>query len=319
MLARQQTTALSNVSLGGEPQMSFGPPRASMYGDDVQRARTSQLIETEEARSRRLDRMFADVLGAQRTTPIAREFQFQQIALASATAPRRDTSVTFDSRYFGLDQPQLRQAPPFVGYQSVPYEQEVRNLLQRANTNFITQEPSQWNLTAPSQNKDCGPATLAMLMKFKGIAPPGVDPYNAEALVRQMRIEMTGGADHNQVTSVGQMREAALRYGVKSTLVQSLSEIDAAIGRGQMVAAMGVPNRRLADGSVAQTWATKLTPDQYEHGSQTHFVLIVGKDSRGNYIVNDPLSKIGALRATPQEMNTFIHAPKAINGGIAFS
>ena len=126
------------------------------------------------------------------------------------------------------------------------YAQEVQARISKANENFLSQVPSDWNWNAPSHSRDCGPAALAMVMKFLGVAKQGNDPEHAEELITRMRGAMMGHVDHNEDTGTQQLQEAAAKYGVQSNVVAGRAGVDAALDRGQLVIAVGIPDRRYA-------------------------------------------------------------------------
>jgi hypothetical protein len=270
------------------------------------------------ARMRRLD----DLLSRLEQSPVfANPGPINQGTIAPRAPFMSDSRPTMPPPT-AIDRPQnLYTDGTATGYPNrapITYAQEVQARIAYANQNFLSQVPSDWNWNAPTDNRDCGPAALAMVMKFLGVARQGNDPEHAEEFITRMRRAMMGHVNHNENTGTKDLQEAAAKYGVRSESVSGKTGVDAALDRGELVIAMGIPDRKMPNGRKAPTWAQRLSDEQYDHSDMRHFVLIAERDNRGNYIVNDPLSKIGALSVTPQEMAAFISAPGSINGGVGF-
>ena len=133
---------------------------------------------------------------------------------------------------------------------------------------YLTQNATDWNPNG-SINANCGPASLAMAAAAFGLLPEGTSMADPENLIETVREKMTGNRDIHQLTGDGDVMNGAQALGMNSRPVASISEVDQALAKGEMVVAGG-------------------DPSAYSNGSGGHFVLITGRDASGGYVMNDP-------------------------------
>lgn len=190
-----------------------------------------------------------------------------------------------------------------------PQDASIKPASQAA---FISQNRSQFNLGAVDGNLDCGPASLAMAARLLGVINQPVDGSNAEGLINYVREQMTGNDDHSQVTDKDQLENGAHRLGLKTQEVNGLQGIDNALLQGWKVISYGNPSD---PGAYGPTY----TAGQYNQFNGDHVILVTGKQG-SNYIIDDPLSNIGALEVTPQQLQAFINDNNiGLHGGVAVS
>lgn len=185
---------------------------------------------------------------------------------------------------------------------------------------FFTQfSHPQWNPygDAPSSSSNCGPASLAMVLRMLGIGPEGVDLYgDPNPLVSQVKRMMTGTDDPGVTTDVGQAAAAAQELGLTTAVVGNLEQIDRALDEGRKIVLGGDPIAYNQD-FTADQYATHPNGD----GTSSifvggHIIAVEGKDEHGNYVVLDPAYKEGVLILTPSELLGFM-APDGDYAGIA--
>lgn len=189
---------------------------------------------------------------------------------------------------------------------------QPNDLLSMAQNSFISQNRSQWNQKAQDGNLDCGPTSLAMALRMLGKINQPVDGSNSEDLIDQVRQLMTGSTDHSQKTYKEQLESAASQLGLRSQEVSGLRGIDAALAQGHPVISYGNP----AD---AGAYGQALSADQYNQFNGDHVIVVAGKQGN-NYVIDDPLSKVGALVVTPSQLQAFIADQNiGLHGGVALS
>jgi ABC-type bacteriocin/lantibiotic exporter with double-glycine peptidase domain len=159
-----------------------------------------------------------------------------------------------------------------------------------------------FNPQAPSSTANCGPTSLAMALVAFGKAPASTDPEN---LIEQVRIRMTGQDDLNQLTSESQVASAARSYGLKTNLVNSAAEVCDAVNAGNLVILAGNP----------AAYNKGLSPSQYMAFDGGHFVLVTGTVG-DDVLINDPLSHVGTLRISRDQLARFM-AYQGWNSGVA--
>jgi len=120
----------------------------------------------------------------------------------------------------------------------------------------------------------CGPAAFAMAASGSGL---NIDPMDAAKTMQRI-----GARDETGTNWYG-IGKAANEYGINSTMERNPSSgfIDSQLNAGKPVV--------LSGRSSGNTNATPYT-------SQGHYVVATGKDSSGNYIINDPNSMDGMGR-----------------------
>ena len=169
---------------------------------------------------------------------------------------------------------------------------------------FICQlHDSRFNPDAPNTTADCGPTSLAMVLKAFGKAPAEPD---AEALVDQVRYTMTGAVNHNALTTPDEILSAGQQYGLSGTKVSSVDQVESAVSRGQLVVLAGNP--------VA--YNTGFSSQQYYPFSGGHFIVVTGV-SGDRVTIDDPLSHVGAISISTAQLQQYM-AYQGWNEGIAF-
>lgn len=175
-----------------------------------------------------------------------------------------------------------------------------------AETFFITQytHPRWHPETTPLYNANCGPTSLAMVLKAFGKVQ--VDSVNH--LVRQLRLDMTGFDDEQTWTYPAQFPRAAARYGLQSRIVRG--------GADAVLAAM----RRPGALAIVNVNPTPAYSDQLAHPvNGGHFAVVT--QAEGNRItLNDPLAD-GPITITRDQLATALSTPLGqgvapYNGGI---
>lgn len=169
-----------------------------------------------------------------------------------------------------------------------------------ADSFFITQytHPRWHPEPTPRNNANCGPTSLAMVLKAFG----KTDVTSAEQLIRQIRLEMTGQNDILSWTYPAQFPRAAARFGVQSQIVRG--------GADAILNALTTPGR-LAIVNVNPTPAYSNQLVIPVNGG--HFAVI--SQAEGDRItLNDPLAD-GPITISRQQLATALNTP--LGNGIA--
>lgn len=175
-----------------------------------------------------------------------------------------------------------------------------------AESFFITQYTHpRWNPEAtPLNNANCGPTSLAMVLKAFGKA----DAPSVKQLVRQIRVEMTGLDDDQTWTYPAQFPRAAARFGVQSRIVRG--------GADAILHAMARPGTL----AIVNVNPTPAYSSQLAHPVNGGHFAVVTK-AEGNHItLNDPLAD-GPITITRDQLATALNTPLGrgiapYNGGI---
>lgn len=173
-------------------------------------------------------------------------------------------------------------------------------------TFFITQytHPRWHPEPKPLENADCGPTALAMVLKAFGKGEADSMP----ALVRNLRLAMTGRDDSQTWTYPAQFPRAAAKYGLESRLVRG--------GAAAVLAAVSQPGR-LAIVNVNPTPAyANLLAHPVDGG---HYAVVTHAEG-GRVSLNDPLAD-GPITISKEQLELALTTPLGVgiapyNGGI---
>ncbi|MBM3268497.1 MAG: peptidoglycan-binding protein [Candidatus Sericytochromatia bacterium] len=170
---------------------------------------------------------------------------------------------------------------------------------------FISQiyDP-RFNPYAPRSTANCGPTSLAMVLRAFGKEPPA---GNEQDLILQVRKAMTGRTDQNEYTNEYQLMSAASQYGLDSKQVSDIPGMERELRAGKLVILAGNPD----------AFNSSLPADQYFGFSGGHFIVVNAIEG-DRVVISDPLSKVGPLVITRQQLQQYM-AYKNWNSGVAFS
>ena len=184
------------------------------------------------------------------------------------------------------------------------------NSIDGAATFFISQYRGPFNPQASDGNANCGPASLAMVLKRFFIDSPLVAESEPEKLVQLARLAMTDDTDDDVNTDNDDVVRGAAALGLPALRTLDLSSIDRALDAGAAGIVSGSPS---CPGSFGDRLA-------YRHCRHGHFIVIAGR-SGGQYIMNDPESPDGAHEISRRELDGFISywppEARSLHGGIA--
>jgi hypothetical protein len=178
---------------------------------------------------------------------------------------------------------------------------------------FFTQfAHEKWNPDGPAFSSDCGPATLAMACKYYGIQPNGANMEDPNSLIAESRYLMTGtyGArvdeygNEYMTTGTDELANAAAGLGMQPEYLASIDDIDAALARGDVIAADGNPAAYNYN-MTASEYATQGSSGALYNGG--HLVLLVAGDGQ-YYQLNDPAYKGEQLIISREELINYLSA-----------
>lgn len=177
------------------------------------------------------------------------------------------------------------------------------------NQYFMSQMfDSKWNPSAPTWTQNCGPASLAMVLKAYNILPPLLSGFgNPQDLIHKVRRAMMGTEDDFQLSSLEDIERGASACGIQYERTYGLDEVRTAVQSGHLVILAGNP--------VA--YNQRFTSSQYSGFDGGHFVLVTKMTSTQAYL-NDPLSRMGNITVALSELERYM-AYKSWNVGISVS
>lgn len=159
----------------------------------------------------------------------------------------------------------------------------------------VTQVPSRYNPSPAAGNRDCGPASVVMALKLLGIGVVGASPQRQIDRARQL----AGVLARTVSTTNLDLERSLRRAGATALELTDVASLHTAIMAGHPVILNGNPRNPGAYGHRFD--ASQMTPY-----NGAHWVVVSGYDRRTRqYIVNDPLSKVGPVKVSRAQLEAY--------------
>jgi len=154
---------------------------------------------------------------------------------------------------------------------------------------------------APDGYLDCGPTTGVIALSVLGVVPYP-RPAGAEVAIERMRQKMHPGSATSRATNVPQEIAGLQAMGAAAlSLPPTMASVRFGLGRRSVVALGGDPKR--AWGQQMSARGAYLENGRVDFG---HWVAITGITPAGDFVVCDPLSRVGAFVATAAQLQTYL-------------
>jgi Peptidase_C39 like family len=172
--------------------------------------------------------------------------------------------------------------------------------ISQANQIFKTQYYSNYNNDGPSASNNCGPASVAMIMKLFGKEPANLSTQGSINVARQyMGMVGNGYASDSQI--VNGLRRSGLQVA-NHMYDGTWQQLDRDLAAGNPVVAWGF---------YANAWRSQFPSYGLTgNGNTDHLNAILGKTANGNYLVADPMYRGGAVEMNRAQLAVFFS-----NGG----
>jgi hypothetical protein len=166
---------------------------------------------------------------------------------------------------------------------------------------------AKYNPTGPNGSNNCGPASLAMILKMLGKEPPNI---SIETSIDYARSLMFGYANtvkqglnvldlDRQSTNWDQIKAGITKTGGKPEDLQGWNQLDQSLNQGKPVISWGF---------LRPEWRQQF-PQRVGDGYVSHLNAILGKTPDGKYIVADPMHQGGPVAMTKQQLSVFFWQP----------
>lgn len=190
---------------------------------------------------------------------------------------------------------------------------------------------SQWGPTAsndpPGEGKadipylfsDCGPTSAVTLASALGLLPHP-SAQGASKAIDAMRDRALGFDSHtSQPTHGGQMATALTAVGARCEhLSGNLASVDKALAEGKMLMIAGNPwnawGREMSKGPQGNQNQLSYLNSKDPGG---HWVALLGKTPEGRYLVSDPLSKVGAIAVSGEQLQQYFRDGGRSSGALS--
>ncbi|MBI2265658.1 MAG: C39 family peptidase [Armatimonadetes bacterium] len=246
--------------------------------------------------------------------PVDSVLQFQPLLQPLAAVYSTPGAVTDEAAGYRDEVFFSPDALRILGEDEAPTDPPLRDALGGDPASYYLSQlrsPHNPNEDQLNKNRNCGPASLAMVLKAFGAEPPDLkNPGDTNEFIEKTRLAMGGGTDESVGTTVDMVIDGAVKSGLNARKLKdsSLDEIDKALAAGELVVAPGVPK----NGNFS--W------DRFSGG---HLLAVVGKTERDGqtyYIINDPYSTrdpktgerdYGPHLVTPEQLSAYLTGPGA--------
>jgi uncharacterized protein with LGFP repeats len=175
--------------------------------------------------------------------------------------------------------------------------------VEQANDFFKTEiYDAKYNPSGPQSSTNCGPSSLAMIMKMFKLEPSGM---NIETSILHARALMNGlTGERNTVQDTGSVYWDQILTGVNAVgkatdnYSGSWEKLDQSLYAGDPV---------ILNGITCEEWSAKF-PDNSKYVTSTylHLIAILGKTPDGQYLVADPMYRGGVVPMTKEQLSVFI-------------
>jgi hypothetical protein len=156
---------------------------------------------------------------------------------------------------------------------------------------------AQWNPDGPGKSNNCGPTSVAMIVKLFGKEPSNLSVQGSINYARQM---MNVAPSWTGFTSDTQMMTGLTNAGLRATNRMSngtWAQLDQDLAAGKAVITWGyyAPNWRYQFPNYSSTG----------EGKTDHINTILGKTPNGNYLVGDPMYRGGVVEMNRNQLAVF--------------
>lgn len=203
-----------------------------------------------------------------------------------------------------------------------PSNGKAPTTVEEANRSFITQyQNDTYNRESPnSWSNNCGPTSLAMVMKVNGKMPEGLTNEQQIDYARALmypKLAKTDGKDvklpNGQTVRVLDIDKMLSGIDGAQTGMKAAGFEEAAKQKGWAAfdESLNAGKSLMVEGNISSTYKTafkdeaKATGGSYQGGGNGHFIAVLGKTANGNYLVADPMFSGGAVEMTRDEMAAF--------------
>ncbi len=166
---------------------------------------------------------------------------------------------------------------------------------------------AKYNPNGPNGSNNCGPASLAMILKMLGKEPANI---SVETSIDYARAQMFGYSNSvkqglnvldldRQSTNWDQIKAGITKTGGKPEDLQGWAQLDQSLNQGKPVISWGF---------LRPEWRQQF-PQRVGDGYTPHLNAILGKTPDGKYIVADPMHQGGPVAMTKQQLSVFYWQP----------
>jgi hypothetical protein len=177
-----------------------------------------------------------------------------------------------------------------------------------------------WNKDGPTSSGNCAPTSLAMAAMVFGAEPAGL---SVEESIHRVRSKYDSGLHEHDGTTRSEVELAARRIGLNVQPLRTdvapatgMRRLNDQLALGRAVVLFGLPGKPNAGPTLYEQAFTRAYAAAIRNGETLrhstynfnggHAILVLGRESSGRYIVGDPISEVGFITLSADEMRDFI-------------
>jgi hypothetical protein len=227
-----------------------------------------------------------------------------QAAQQQATSAWTDTSAADQDASAAERAAVAKQQQAAAAQQQATTQQaSQQSATQKAGWNYwnvhMAQYRGAYNNDGPSMAPNCGPTSVTMALRLAGLDVPGANGSKSNNVITQARVIATGKNDVSVGTTDSELERVVNAAGGKWTESTNLGQLLGWVKQGVPVVLAGNP---------INAWDHRYSQSQVYNFDGGHWVTISGYDSKtGYYVVNDPLSQIGPIYVSEQELSNYFN------------
>lgn len=165
------------------------------------------------------------------------------------------------------------------------------------------------NKDGPSSSGTCAPTSLAMALRIFGKEPAGL---SIEESIHRVRKTYGDNSDSDGTlrseihTAAEKLGMSVVELATSLTPAEEMDRLDTQLDKRRVIQFEGIPGKAYR---AAYTAAYKTAGEgEYTYVGR-HSILVVGRQADGQYVVADPLSRVGMILLTRAELKSFITDP----------
>jgi hypothetical protein len=177
-----------------------------------------------------------------------------------------------------------------------------------------------FNKDGPTSSGNCGPTSLAMAASVFG---KELASQSVEESIHRIRAKFDAGLHESNGTTRAQIQQAANAIGLETkalstdtTLTDALQRIKNQLNAGRVVVLNGKPGQSGSMPTAYQRAFNRAYQRAIDNGASlahsrytfdgNHSILVLGRDADGHFVVGDPISEVGFIAITGDELKDFM-------------
>jgi hypothetical protein len=168
-----------------------------------------------------------------------------------------------------------------------------------------------YNWNGPSRSSNCGPTSLAIVLKTLGAEPPNISPERSIDHARYLMYpgDTRRGWDPDAGVRILDLDSAlSSTAGAQTAYAMLGGWAETGTGSANLSARLGEGKPAVLSGKTTASWRNQF-PVRGDYGGFTegfgHIIAVVGKQADGRFLVSDPMYRSGAVAMSAGQLAVF--------------